>query len=709
MAQKRWITTGTTRVNRNFAVLITAFCAWVAVFTLASRSGGAADAPPADLYVLKGDYGEISRKGMIRFLVHGGADYLPRSGDPRAAERALAEQLANRLGVKAVFISVAEQDDLIGQLNEGYGDVIVGSLAITAARSKRIAFSRPIRFVDQLVVVHASDTSVQALADLAGREVTVREGSSYAEALDNARVKGVRIKVAPETMQTFELLQGVNRGEEKITVADSDLFTAAKTFAPNIRSPFKLFEKQPIAWGLRRNNPDLKAAIDAFLVEHALTGGEDEVYFADLSEIKKRKVLRVLTRNTSSTFFIYKGEQLGFEYELAKEFAKSIGVLLEIVIPTSREALLDYLASGKGDLIAAGMSRTAEREKRFSFSAPYQFVSELLIVPTKDKTTKGLNDLKGKTISVRKSSSYYETLMTMKESLGFNIALLPEDLETEDILTQVGADKIAATVADSNIVQLEMTYNNNIRSVGPLGDIVEIGWMMRRDQSELKKELDDFMKKLYRGTFYNIMVKKYFKDFKGGRTEQKLRADRGGQLSPFDALVKKHARAHEMDWRLITAQMYQESGFNPKATSWVGAKGLMQVMPRTAQELRIDNLEDPNNGILAGTRVMARYSNYFNSPDISAKDRIRFALASYNCGPGHVYDARDLAKQMGLDANRWFGHVEKAMFLLSKPEIAKKVRYGYCRCEEPVNYVSHIQNRYDHYVQIVPMHEVASR
>jgi membrane-bound lytic murein transglycosylase F len=125
--------------------------------------------------------------------------------------------------------------------------------------------------------------------------------------------------------------------------------------------------------------------------------------------------------------------------------------------------------------------------------------------------------------------------------------------------------------------------------------------------------------------------------------------------------------------------------------------------------LRIDNLEDPNNGILAGTRVMARYSNYFNSPEISAKDRIRFALASYNCGPGHVYDARDLAKEMGLDPNKWFGNVEKAMLLLSKREIAKKVRYGYCRCEEPVNYVSQIQNRYDHYVQIVRMHEVASR
>ena len=296
-----------------------AYGSWaIIVAFFSATSAFAADAPAAPSYLLKGDYQEMRSKNSIRFLIHGEADHLPRSGDPRAAERALAQKLANRLGVTAVFISVAEPDDLIDQLNDGHGDeIIVGSLAITAARSKRIAFSRPIRFVDQLVVVHASDTSIQGSAGPGGPGGDgAGEGSSYAEALDNAKVKGIRLKVVPPTMQTFDLLQKVGRGEEKITVADYDLYAAASAFAPNIRSAFKLVEKQPIAWGLRRNNPDLKAAIDTFLVEHALTQDGEETYFADLDEIKKRKVLRMLTRNTSTTFFIYKGEQLGFEYEL---------------------------------------------------------------------------------------------------------------------------------------------------------------------------------------------------------------------------------------------------------------------------------------------------------------------------------------------------------------------------------------------------------
>jgi peptidoglycan lytic transglycosylase F len=317
-------------VTRSQSVFILEVCVFVLVLLLRTAS---AQEEPAPSYTLIGDLSEIRAKGAIRFLVHGEADHLPRSGDPKVAEQALARELAQSLGLLPVFVPVAEQSDLTAELNEGHRDVIVASLAVTPRRIEQIAFTRPIRFVDQVVVVRASDTSIQQLEDLAGQNVTVREASSYAETLQGLKSKGINIKPAPETVDTFALLQQVGRGEEKITVADSDIFTAAQTFAPNIRAPFKLMEKQPIAWGLRKNNSDLKAAIDAFLVEHALTEFKGDAYAADLEEIKKRKVLRVLTRNSSTTIFIYKGEQLGFEYEFAQEFAKSLDVRLELIIP----------------------------------------------------------------------------------------------------------------------------------------------------------------------------------------------------------------------------------------------------------------------------------------------------------------------------------------------------------------------------------------
>jgi membrane-bound lytic murein transglycosylase F len=674
----------------------------VAIFVLLARTAAAQNVPSS--YVLSGDLSQIRAKGSIRFLVHGEADYLPRNGDPKAAEHALARALAQNLGLTPVFVPVVDQADLIAELDGGHGDVIVASLAATPERSKQIAFTRPIRFVDQVVVVRTSDTAVQAVEDLAGQAVTVRASSSYAESLRKLADKGVTIKAAPENVDTLELLQRVGRGEERITVADSDIFAAAKAFAPNISRPFTLAEKQPIGWGLRKKNPDLKAAIDAYLVEHALTEFKAETYVVDLDGIQGRKVLRVLTRNSSTNFFIYKGEVLGFEFELAQEFAKSLGVRLEIVIPPSREALFDYLEEGRGDLIAAGTTITPERQAKFAFSTPYQFVSELLIVPAKDTTTRGLAGLEGKKISVRKSSSYYETLVELQGEFGFGIDALPESLETEDVLGSVGAGKLAATIADSHIVDVELTHNSNIRSAGPIGDLQEIGWVMRKDAPQLKAAADAFVKANYKGLFYNMTVNKYFKNPK----QMKIaagddRAAQSGRLSPYDDLVKKHSRTYELDWRLVTAQMYQESRFDPNAKSWVGALGLMQVMPRTAQELKVADVVTPDTGVLAGTKLMARYSAMFDSPEIEAKDRIRFALAGYNCGPGHVTDARQLAREMGLDPNRWFGNVEKAALLLSKPEIAKKARYGYCRCQEPVRYVSEIQTRYDAYVKMVPL------
>jgi peptidoglycan lytic transglycosylase F len=134
-----------------------------------------------------------------------------------------------------------------------------------------------------------------------------------------------------------------------------------------------------------------------------------------------------------------------------------------------------------------------------------------------------------------------------------------------------------------------------------------------------------------------------------------------------------------------------------------GGKGADASDARTAQELRVADVVQPDTGILAGTKLLARYSALLNTPEIKTKDRIRFALASYNYGPGHVYDARQLAKEMELDPNKWFGNAEKAALLLSKREIARKLRYGYCRCEEPVKYVSQIQSRYDIYVKLVPL------
>jgi membrane-bound lytic murein transglycosylase F len=672
----------------------------------AAKKPAAVEIVEAPSYVLTGDLKEIQQKGMLRLIVPAGLDALPRGHDPRLVERELAAEVAGRLGLKPVIVPVEDRAQLLSELEAGHGDMVVAAMTITDERSREAAFTRPIRTVKQVVVVKVGDDSIKSVEDLAGKEVTVRASSAYATTLKSlsAKVAGLTVKNAAESEDTIDLIQKVARGEEKITVADSDILAVALTFEPNVKAAVDLTEKDPIAWAVRKSSTELKAALDTLLVEKALTSHQDDAYKADLDEIKKRKVLRVLTRNAASCFFIYRGEQLGFEYELAKSFAKELDVRLEIIVPPTREALISYLLEGKGDLIAAGLTITPERQKLVDFTDPYFQNSELVIVPASDTTTKELKDLKGKKISVRKSSSYYENLAKRQKELGFQIDVVPEDVETEEILRQVGEGKLAATIADSNIVDIELTYSDKIRSVGPLGDPATLGWAMRTDQPALRSFANEFMKKTYRGMFYNMTVTKYFKNAKNMRTAaSEQRSDKEGQLSPFDAIVKKYAKQYELDWRLVTSQMYQESKFDPGAKSWVGALGLMQVMPQTAKELKIEDVVSPEGGIHAGVKLLARYAKLFDSPTIKEKHKIRFALAAYNCGPGHVFDARRVAKDQGLDPDKWFGNVEKAMLMLENPKLAKSARYGFCRCSEPVKYVSEIQTRYDAYSKLVPM------
>ena len=151
----------------------------------------------------------------------------------------------------------------------------------------------------------------------------------------------------------------------------------------------------------------------------------------------------------------------------------------------------------------------------------------------------------------------------------------------------------------------------------------------------------------------------------------------------------------------MVAQAFQESGFDPDAESWVGARGLFQVLPSTALELGFEDLYDPATGIHAGIKYLNLMIERLDAR-VPLKHRLRFALAAYNAGWGHLEDARRLAEEKGWDRNKWFGHTERAMLLLREPEYYTRSRHGYVRGFEPVNYVSEIQNRYEHYVTLVP-------
>ncbi len=685
-------------------------------------------APAASSYVEKGDLAALQKRGALRVLVFGGGEsFLPRQGTPESYERTLVERFAESLGgegaaLRAEFIRAAEYDELFRLLDEGKGDLIAARTTVTDERAARVSFTRPLKVVREVLVAKKGASGLpKSIAELAGKRVHVREASSYAESLRALAAKeapGLEVVAVPAHLDDEQVVHAVGEGEYALTVIDSDTLQAIEAYNDDVQALFSIREGRQIAWAVRRDAKALKAAADAFLIEHALTGHTRRQFAGDLDGIRARRVLRVLTRNNGVTYFLHKGRQLGFEYELATRIAKDLGVRLEVVVPPANDQLIDWLNDGRGDLIAASYTANEARRADVDFSAPYLFVDPMLVGKRGMKDPpRTLADLAGRDIHVRAGSSYFERLKELQARHGpFTITVVPEDQETEDILARVVSGEVPLTVADSHILAVEQTYRDDLVGLFPLATAAEgaldpigkpaggarpIAFAVRKSAPQLKAFLDGWVKKNYRGVEYNILKRRYFDDKRRIVEVNQGRMSTSGQLSPYDALLQRYAAEYDLDWRLLAAQAYQESRFDPNAESWVGAQGLFQVMPATGAELGFRDLKDPEQGTHAGVKYMAGLIQQFE-PTLPLKERVRFALASYNVGRGHVLDARRLAREQGWDADKWFGNVAKAMLLLQEDRYARRARHGYCRGEEPVAYVSQIQTRYDAYAKLVP-------
>jgi len=396
---------------------------------------------------------------------------------------------------------------------------------------------------------------------------------------------------------------------------------------------------------------------------------------------------------------------MGFEYELYKRFAEANKMRLQVVVAPSHEAMLPMLLRGDGDIASAMLTPNEKRKQAgVMFTRPYLYSTQLLVGRSDEPEITSLDQLKGRTLVLRQSSDYWVTAeQLIADGIDIRLQPAPENMETEEIINLVASGEFDLTIADNIILELEMTWRDDIKSLSTLREERSpIAAAVRPEDEKLKAALDKFFKKEYRGLYYNISYKKYFESPKSitRRQTQRVASNTPGQISSYDKLFKKHAEQHGFDWRLIAAQSYQESRFDPKRKSWAGAQGLMQVMPRTARAHGYGgkDLAKPEVGIAAGVEYLDWVRERFPK-DLSVEDRMWFALAAYNAGAGHVRDARTLARRQGLNPDVWFDNVEKAMLLLSKPEYHRHAKYGYVRGIEPVSYVRNIRDRYLIYIQ----------
>ena len=428
-----------------------------------------------------------------------------------------------------------------------------------------------------------------------------------------------------------------------------------------------------------------------------------------LQEIVQSGYLRVLTRNNDTSFFIYRGHRMGFDYELGKKVAQRLGIRVDMIVTQGWSEMVPALLRGEGDVIAAEVTVTPERRQQVLFAEPWGRTREVVVWRTGLPRVDSAEDLSGREVTVRPSSTYHATLLALNQRLAaagkppVAIRPAPEDWETDTLLEAVSRGELDRTLADDLLATVHTASFENL-SVGPaVSEERELAWAVRPGDAQLKQVIDQVFRELRKKPDFNLLRRKYFEAERTLKKERgdELYASETGTLSPYDALVRKHAQAQGFDWRLVTAQIYQESRFDPTRRSWVGATGLFQIMPATASGLGIEDPTDPEQSIRGGLKYMRQLCEHYQGvPD--PIERYRFALAAYNSGFGHVDDARRLAGAAGKDVGRW-REVAPFLLKLSDRRYAQKARFGFCRGSEPVEYVRHIDERYTGYVQLVPL------
>lgn len=402
--------------------------------------------------------------------------------------------------------------------------------------------------------------------------------------------------------------------------------------------------------------------------------------FGDYDAMQKRRLVRILVPYNKPFYFMDRGRQLGGTYELGMAFeqflnkkVKSKSLRMRVAfIPTPRDELVPDLLAGKGDIAAGGLTITPERQKIVAFADPAAVnVKELVVMGLNAPPLASLDDLSGREVTIRPTSSYYEHLKTINERLKkegkkpIKLIAADEDLETGALLEMANAGLISYTVADDYVAALwrQVFDKITVREDLVIHEGGEIAWMIRKDSPLLLGEINGFMKTHKRGSaFMNALIAKYTKS-----TKYVKNATSEAEMKKFAELVgifKKYGSEYDFDYLMLLAQGYQESQLDQTARSPRGAVGVMQLMPATAssEEVGITGIDkDTEKNIHAGARYLRRLTDrYLNDPGIDQKNKTLMAFAAYNAGPGNLAKFRRLAEKSGLNKDIWFNNVEIA-------------------------------------------------
>ncbi len=432
----------------------------------------------------------------------------------------------------------------------------------------------------------------------------------------------------------------------------------------------------------------------------------------DLRELRKGGQLRVLFRYDSSNYFLHKGEQAGFEYELMERFARDQGVTVAPVVVEPGADIVSLLNDGTGDVACGSLIADSEHERWVALTRPTNFARKVLVLPADDRRANATSALSGLTVTLPQHDPFRADLQRMSDAGGWGLKLgaSPERLDPEDLVAEVARGKLDAVVVDDLVAQTALTYRDDVRVGLTLGEQRPTVWFVRQNSPELRNALNTFLRghlnvdadgRERRSNDYTVLHERYFEDPRSirGFREADTRPDMGGAISKYDDMIRARAAFFGLDWRIVTALIYQESRFEPGARSVAGAVGLMQVLPRMAGP-QADSLHVPGPNLTAGMRLLRTiYDSYAYCDSL---DRWCFTLAEYHAGPARVTDARRIAMEQRRDPNRWEDSVALTLPRLSEPTWTSKLGSAPFGGGRTVRYVNQVLSRASLYAQVIP-------
>lgn len=424
----------------------------------------------------------------------------------------------------------------------------------------------------------------------------------------------------------------------------------------------------------------------------ALNSGNKHGY----QDIIESGTLKIITRNSPSTYYQDRDQESGFEYELAQLFAEYLGVKLEVTVADSLDDLISEVESGAVAFAAAGLTKTAVRSERVQFADSYMDVTHKLVYRRDKRKPKSLQVLLKGTLVVTAHSSHAQNLKKIQQNLMPQLSWIErDDAEVSELVRMVENGEIDYTIVNSNEFEALAAFYPNVGAAFDMGKSEELAWAFPKysDQT-LISEARDFFHLMRESGLLSQLEERYYGhlsqiDNVGTLTFLRQADER---LHEYQTLFQESATQNDLDWRLLAAIGYQESHWKAHAKSRTGVRGLMMLTRNTAKEMGVTNRLDPIQSITGGSAYFAKLKKRFKH--IQEPDRTWIALAAYNVGAGHVKDAQKLTELQGADPERWMD-LKDRLPLLSQKKWYKQTRYGYARGNEPVNYVQNIRRFYD--------------